>query len=97
MNRIGGDSHTHRRISWAADAGGVVLVVVLQLLLSLLGAGVGLGTVNTNPAARRWPARAASSPPGSPALRSASTSMAVQRRYLISQRTATTRRISQTP
>jgi hypothetical protein len=48
MNRIQGDSHTHRRISWAAVAGGVVLVVVLQLLLSLLGAGVGLGTVNTN-------------------------------------------------
>jgi hypothetical protein len=48
MNRIEGDSHTHRRISWAAVAGGVVLVVVLQLLLSLLGAGVGLGTVNTN-------------------------------------------------
>ena len=48
MNRIEGDSHTHRRISWAAVAGGVVLVVVLQLMLSLLGAGVGLGTVNTN-------------------------------------------------
>jgi hypothetical protein len=48
MNHIEGDSHTHRRISWAAVAGGVVLVVVLQLLLSLLGAGVGLGTVNTN-------------------------------------------------
>jgi hypothetical protein len=48
MNRVEGDSHTHRRISWAAVAGGIVLVVVLQLLLSLLGAGVGLGTVNTN-------------------------------------------------
>jgi hypothetical protein len=48
MNRIEGDSHTHRRISWAAIFGGVILVVVLQLLLSLLGAGVGLGTVNTN-------------------------------------------------
>jgi hypothetical protein len=48
MNRVEGDAHTHRRISWAAVAGGVVLVVVLQLLLSLLGAGVGLGTVNTN-------------------------------------------------
>jgi hypothetical protein len=48
MNRIEGDLHTHRRISWAAITGGVVLVVVLQLLLSLLGAGVGLGTVNTN-------------------------------------------------
>ena len=48
MDRIEGGSHTHRRISWAAVIGGVVLVVVLQLLLSLLGAGVGLGTVNTN-------------------------------------------------
>ena len=48
MNRIEGGSHTHRRISWAAIFGGVILVVVLQLLLSLLGAGVGLGTVNTN-------------------------------------------------
>jgi hypothetical protein len=47
-NGIESDSHTHRRISWAAVTGGVVLVVVLQLLLSLLGAGVGLGTVNTN-------------------------------------------------
>src|SRR4051812_42623916 len=40
--------HTHRRISWAAIFGGVILVVAVQLLLSLLGAGVGLGTVNTN-------------------------------------------------
>src|SRR4029077_3819818 len=46
----GGSSstHTHRRISWAAIFGGVVLVVAVQLLLSLLGAGIGLGTVNTN-------------------------------------------------
>ena len=45
----GGDlHHTHRRISWAAIFGGVVLVVAVQLLLSLLGAGIGLGTVNTN-------------------------------------------------
>jgi hypothetical protein len=41
-------SHTHRRISWAAIFGGVILVVAVQLLLSLLGAGIGLGTVDTN-------------------------------------------------
>ena len=45
---LGAGPHTHRRISWAAIFGGVVLVVALQLLLSLLGAGIGLGTVNTN-------------------------------------------------
>jgi hypothetical protein len=45
---VSGGVHTHRRISWAAIFGGVVLVVVVQILLSLLGAGVGLGTVNTN-------------------------------------------------
>jgi hypothetical protein len=43
-----GETHTHRRISWAAILGGVILVVALQLLLSLLGAGIGLGTVETN-------------------------------------------------
>jgi len=43
-----GGSHTHRRISWAAIFGGVILVVAVQLLLSMLGAGIGLGTVNTN-------------------------------------------------
>jgi hypothetical protein len=48
LDRVEGNSHTHRRISWASIFGGVILVVVLQLLLSLLGAGVGLGTVNTN-------------------------------------------------
>src|SRR5689334_20439043 len=41
-------AHIHRRISWAAIVGGVILAVVLQILLSLLGAGIGLGTVNTN-------------------------------------------------
>lgn len=41
-------THTHQRISWAAIFGGVTLVVAVQLLLSLLGAGIGLGTVNTN-------------------------------------------------
>src|ERR1700712_2932016 len=40
--------YTNRRISWAAIFGGVILVVAVQLLLSLLGAGIGLGTVNTN-------------------------------------------------
>ena len=36
------------RVSWGAIIGGVVLVVAVQLLLSMLGAGIGLGTVNTN-------------------------------------------------
>jgi hypothetical protein len=48
MTAVGGGAHIHRRISWAAIFGGVILVVAVQLLLSLLGAGVGLGTVNTN-------------------------------------------------
>jgi len=48
ISTIGGTSHTHRRISWAAIFGGVILVVAIQLLLSLLGAGIGLGTVNVN-------------------------------------------------
>lgn len=41
-------AHTHRRILWAAIIGGVILVITVQLLLSLLGAGIGLGSVNTN-------------------------------------------------
>jgi hypothetical protein len=45
---LGGGAHTHRRISWAAVFGGVILAVVVQLLLSTLGAGIGLGTVNVN-------------------------------------------------
>jgi hypothetical protein len=45
---LSGGSHTHRRIAWAGIFGGVILVVAVQLLLSLLGAGIGLGTVNTN-------------------------------------------------
>ena len=45
---LSGGAHTHRRISWAAIFGGVILVVVVQLLLSTLGAGIGLGTVNVN-------------------------------------------------
>jgi len=45
---LSGGAHTHRRISWAAIFGGVVLVLVIQLLLSTLGAGIGLGTVNVN-------------------------------------------------
>jgi len=40
--------HTHRRISWAAIFGGVILVITVQLLLSLLGAGIGLGIVDVN-------------------------------------------------
>jgi hypothetical protein len=45
---VSGGSHTHRRVSWAAIFGGVILVVAIQLLLSLLGVGIGLGTVDTN-------------------------------------------------
>ena len=45
---MGGGTYIHRRISWGAIIGGVVLVVCVQLLLSLLGARIGLGTVNTN-------------------------------------------------
>lgn len=46
---VSGDgSHIHRRVSWAAIFGGVILAVTVQLLLSLLGAGIGLGTVHTN-------------------------------------------------
>src|ERR1700710_1847654 len=41
-------AHVHRRISWAAIFGGVIMVLAVQLLLSMLGAGIGLGTVNTN-------------------------------------------------
>ena len=48
MTGAGTGSHTHRRISWAAIFGGVILTIVFQLLLSMLGAGVGLGTVNVN-------------------------------------------------
>lgn len=45
---MAGGSYTHRRISWAAIFGGVILVVTIQLLLSLLGAGIGLNTVDAS-------------------------------------------------
>ena len=48
ISAVGGGAYVHRRISWAAVFGGVILVVAVQLLLSLLGAGFGLGTVDTN-------------------------------------------------
>jgi hypothetical protein len=41
-------THTHRRISWAGIFGGVILAVTIEILFSLLGTGVGLGTLNTN-------------------------------------------------
>lgn len=41
-------SHIHRRVSWGALFAGVILVLAVQLLLSMLGAGIGLGAVNTN-------------------------------------------------
>lgn len=40
--------HTHRHVSWSALFAGVVLTVAIELLLSLLGAGIGLGTINVN-------------------------------------------------
>jgi hypothetical protein len=40
--------HIRRRISWPAIFGAVILVIAIQVLLSLLGVGIGLGTVNTN-------------------------------------------------
>ena len=40
--------HTHKRISWSALFGGVVLAVSIQLILSLLGAGIGFSTVDVN-------------------------------------------------
>ncbi len=43
-----GTNNTHQRISWAAIFGGVVLVVGVQVLLSLLGAGIGLGAIDVN-------------------------------------------------
>lgn len=48
MAGTGRGSHIHHRISWGAIFGGVILVVCTQLVLSLLGAGIGLGTVDTN-------------------------------------------------
>jgi hypothetical protein len=38
----------YRPISWGAIFGAVILVIAIQLLLSLLGAGIGFGTVYTN-------------------------------------------------
>jgi hypothetical protein len=45
---MGSGSHTHRRISWAAIFGGVILTVTVQLLLSFLGSGIGLSQVDVN-------------------------------------------------
>jgi hypothetical protein len=41
-------AHIHRRICWPAIFGAVILVIAVQVLLSLLGVGIGLGTVDTN-------------------------------------------------
>ena len=45
---LGGWKHVHLRVSWQAILAGVVLVLAVQVVLSLLGAGIGLTTVNTN-------------------------------------------------
>lgn len=39
-------NHVHRRISWAAAFAGVVLAICVQLLLSMLGAAIGMGMVD---------------------------------------------------
>ena len=39
-------SHSRRVVSWGAVIAGMVIAVVVQLVLSLLGTGVGLSTVN---------------------------------------------------
>ncbi len=44
--RLDEGRHLHRRVSWGALFGGVVLALALQLIFSLLGAGIGFGTVN---------------------------------------------------
>ena len=45
---LGDGAHIHKRIAWGALFGGVILVIATELLLSLLGAGIGLNTVNVN-------------------------------------------------
>jgi len=45
---VTGGSHIHRRISWSAIFGGVVLIIAVQFLLSMLGFAIGLGTVDIN-------------------------------------------------
>ena len=45
---VGAGPHLHRRVSWGAILGGVILIVVVQMLLSMLGAGIGFGTVGVN-------------------------------------------------
>ena len=37
-----------KRVSWPAIFSGVVLVLAVEVLLNMLGAGVGLGLVNAN-------------------------------------------------
>ena len=44
-------THTQRRISWQAVFAGVIVAVSIQILPSLLGAGVGLGMVHTTDSA----------------------------------------------
>ena len=45
---LGDGHHIHKRIAWGALFGGVIIAVAVQLLLTLLGAAIGLGTVNVN-------------------------------------------------
>ena len=45
---MGSGPHIHRRISWAAIFGGVILAVTVQLVLSFLGSGIGLSQIDVN-------------------------------------------------
>ena len=45
---VGSPAITDRRVSWSAILAGVVLVLAIEMLLSVLGAGVGLGFVSPN-------------------------------------------------
>lgn len=45
---IGAGPHTHKRISWPAIFGGVIIALATQILLSFLGSGIGLSQVAVN-------------------------------------------------
>jgi hypothetical protein len=45
---VDSSSHVHRRVSWGAALAGVALAVSIQLVLSMLGAAIGLGILDPN-------------------------------------------------
>lgn len=46
LPRAGGAAFTFRRMSWGAVIAGMVIAVVVQLVLSLIGAGIGFSTID---------------------------------------------------